>query len=169
MVTPVDTQAGEGSLLRVGIIGTGGIGSTHIRGYLKFSDVCRIVALCDTNLARAEEKKSVFGLADACVYADPAALLAAADLDVVSIATPPSTHARLSIDALRAGINVLVEKPMAPSVEECDAMLAAERECLAAGVTGLGLNVFAGNTPALRLYGALGYRTTVHHLAKALL
>lgn len=128
MVTPVDTQAGEGSLLRVGIIGTGGIGSTHIRGYLKFSDVCRIVALCDTNLARAEEKKSVFGLADACVYADPAALLAAADLDVVSIATPPSTHARLSIDALRAGINVLVEKPMAPSVEECDAMLAAERE-----------------------------------------
>lgn len=48
-------------------------------------------------------------------------------------------------------------------------MLAAERECLAAGVAGLELNVFPGNTPALRLYGALGYRTTVHHLAKALL
>ncbi len=48
-------------------------------------------------------------------------------------------------------------------------MLAAERECLAAGVADLGLNVFAGNTPALRLYGALGYRTTVHHLAKTLL
>jgi predicted dehydrogenase len=67
-------------------------------------------------------------LTDAHVYDDPATMLAAEALDVVSIATPPSTHARLAIDALRAGANVLVEKPMAPSLEECDAMLAAERE-----------------------------------------
>ncbi|HEX5566050.1 MAG TPA: GNAT family N-acetyltransferase [Streptomyces sp.] len=48
-------------------------------------------------------------------------------------------------------------------------MLLAERECLTAGVRLLGLNVLAANTPALRLYESLGYRTTVHHLHKPLL
>ncbi|MFH0245185.1 GNAT family N-acetyltransferase [Streptomyces sp. HK10] len=48
-------------------------------------------------------------------------------------------------------------------------MLAAERECLAAGVRTLGLNVFTDNTAALRLYESLGHRPTVHHLHKPLL
>jgi GNAT superfamily N-acetyltransferase len=48
-------------------------------------------------------------------------------------------------------------------------MLAAERECLAAGVRTLGLNVFTDNVPALRLYESLGYRPTAHHLHKPLL
>lgn len=48
-------------------------------------------------------------------------------------------------------------------------MLAAERECLAAGAHRLGLHVFAGNTPALRLYESLGYHPTQHHLVKELL
>jgi len=124
----VDKQAGAGNMLRIGIIGTGGISAVHFRGYLEFPRQCRIVALCDAALDRAEERKAQFGLVDARVYDDPTAMLATEALDVVSIATPPSTHARLAIDALRAGVNVLVEKPMAPSVEECDAMLAAERE-----------------------------------------
>ncbi|MDX3235888.1 GNAT family N-acetyltransferase [Streptomyces sp. ME03-5709C] len=47
-------------------------------------------------------------------------------------------------------------------------MLAAERECLAAGLERLGLNVFAGNAPAEGLYAALGYAVTEVHLAKAL-
>lgn len=48
-------------------------------------------------------------------------------------------------------------------------MLAAERECLASGVTGLGLNVLTANTPARRLYESLGYRATDHHFFKPLL
>lgn len=47
-------------------------------------------------------------------------------------------------------------------------MLDAERVCLAAGVRVLGLNVLADNTPAVRLYESLGYRTTAHHLDKPL-
>lgn len=115
-------------MLRVGIIGTGGISGTHIRGYLGFPRECRIVALCDNTPGRAAERKAQFGLDDARLYDDPATMLATEALDLVSITTPPSTHARLAVDALRAGVNVLVEKPMAPSIEECDAMLAAERE-----------------------------------------
>jgi GNAT superfamily N-acetyltransferase len=47
-------------------------------------------------------------------------------------------------------------------------MIAAERECAAAGVPLLGLNVFTANTPALRLYDSLGYRPTDHHFVKPL-
>ena len=47
------------------------------------------------------------------------------DVDLVSICTPPYTHAAIAIDCLNAGKDVLVEKPMAASLEECDAMLAA--------------------------------------------
>jgi ribosomal protein S18 acetylase RimI-like enzyme len=48
-------------------------------------------------------------------------------------------------------------------------MLAAERECLAAGVPTLGLNVYTDNAPAVRLYESLGYRPTDHHLVKPLI
>ncbi|MEU6081288.1 GNAT family N-acetyltransferase [Streptomyces sp. NPDC047108] len=48
-------------------------------------------------------------------------------------------------------------------------MLAAEQECRVAGADRLGLNVFAGNTPALRLYASLGYATTRRHLWKSLI
>ncbi|GAA2008922.1 Gfo/Idh/MocA family protein [Microbacterium ulmi] len=115
-------------MLKVGIIGTGNIVNSHIAGYLEFPGECEIVAFCDLVPAKAAAKRDEHGLAGARVYADPAEMLADEDLDLVSIATPPSTHAQLAIQLLRGGVNVIVEKPMAPSLEECDAMLAAERE-----------------------------------------
>ncbi|MFE6735387.1 Gfo/Idh/MocA family protein [Microbacterium sp. NPDC057650] len=112
-------------MLRIGIIGTGGIADAHISGYLAFGEQCEIAALADVLPGRAAQKAESFGL-DAAAYDDPAAMIAEADLDMVSICTPPSTHAALAVAALDAGIHVLVEKPMAPSLEECDAMLAAQ-------------------------------------------
>ncbi|MFC8683495.1 Gfo/Idh/MocA family protein [Microbacterium ureisolvens] len=113
-------------MLRIGIIGTGGIADAHIRGYLAFPEHCEIVALADVIPGKAAQKAEAFGFADAAAFDDPLAMIAEVALDVVSIATPPSTHAALAIAALDAGVNVLVEKPMAPSLEECDAMLAAQ-------------------------------------------
>lgn len=113
-------------MLRVGIIGTGGIVDAHIRGWLAFPEDCRIVALADVVSGKAAEKAAQHGLADVTTYVSSDALLREADLDVVSVVTPPSTHAELAIAALDAGVHVLVEKPMAPSLEECDAMLAAQ-------------------------------------------
>lgn len=114
-------------MLKIGIIGTGGIADAHIRGYLEFPGECEIVALADIHPGKAASKAEAFGLTDAATYDDPAELIAAGGLDLISIATPPSSHAELSIAGLDAGINVLVEKPMAPSLEECDAMLAAQK------------------------------------------
>jgi len=111
---------------RVGIVGTGNISRVHIKGYLEFPEECEIVALCDIYPQKAEEKREEFGLS-ARVYDSYEDMLEKEDLDLVSVATPPGTHASITIGCLAAGVNVLVEKPMAPSLEECDAMLAAEQ------------------------------------------
>ena len=114
-------------MLKVGVIGTGGISPAHLRGYLAYPDDCEIVALCDIVPRKAEARREEFGLAAARVYDDAAAMLAAEDLDLVSVATTPDTHAPVTIQALEGGVHVLVEKPMAPSLEECDAMIGQSR------------------------------------------
>ncbi len=112
-------------MLKVGIIGAGGIAKAHLEGYLSFPEQCEVVALCDIDLSAAEARKKEFGLDSARVYDNVEELLADGTLDLVSITTPPSAHAANTVAALEAGVNVLVEKPMAPSLEECDRMIAA--------------------------------------------
>lgn len=114
-------------MLKVGIVGAGGISKAHIEGYLAFPERCEIVALCDIDPARALSRRDAHGLDDARVYPGLEAMLAVEELDLVSITTPPSAHADTTIAALEAGVHVLVEKPMAPSLEECDRMIAAQR------------------------------------------
>lgn len=116
-------------MLKIGIIGTGAISAAHIRGYLEFPELCEIVALADIAPGRPREKAETFGLGQVRVYDDGLAMIAAGGLDLVSVCTPPSSHRELAVAALEAGINVIVEKPMAPSLEDCDAMLEAQRAC----------------------------------------
>lgn len=125
--------------IKVGIIGTGGISRAHVEGYLTYPGRSEIVAMADIAPGKAAAKAAAAGLTQVRTYESAAALLAAEDLDLVSICTPPESHAELAIAALNAGVNVLVEKPMAPSVQECEAMMAAE---LASGKT---LSVIAQN------------------------
>ncbi len=115
-------------MINVAIIGTGNISASHIQGYLEFPDRCRIVALVDIYPEKAEAKKQQFNLTEASVHASHKELLGRTDIDMVSVCTPPYVHAEISIDFLRAGINVLCEKPMASSVEECDAMIQVAKE-----------------------------------------
>lgn len=62
------------------------------------------------------------------MYASHQQMLASEpDVDIVDVCTPPYVHAEISIDALRTGCHVLCEKPMAASLEECDAMIAAQQ------------------------------------------
>ncbi len=114
-------------MLKVGVIGTGGISPAHLRGYLAHPEACEVVALCDIVPRKAEARREEFGLSTARVYDDATRMFVTEDLDIVSVATPPVAHATVAIQALRSGVNVLVEKPMAPSLEECDAMIAEAR------------------------------------------
>jgi predicted dehydrogenase len=113
-------------MIKVAVIGTGNISPSHIRAYQALGDRCTIVALCDLSAEKAERVKAELGIADASVYTSHSDVIARGDIDLVSICTPPSTHEPLSVAFLDAGINVLCEKPMAPSLAACDAILAAE-------------------------------------------
>ncbi|TDN57561.1 Gfo/Idh/MocA family protein [Scandinavium goeteborgense] len=127
-------------MLRVAIVGTGNISHNHIQGYLEMGARCQIVALVDIYPEKAIEKKERYALHDARVYSSHQQMLDnEPDVDIVDVCTPPYVHAEISIDALHAGKHVLCEKPMAASLEECDAMIAAQQ---ASGKT---LSVIAQN------------------------
>jgi predicted dehydrogenase len=134
-------------MIRVAIIGTGGISDSHIQAYLRFSQQCRIVALVDIYPEKAAQKAQQYDL-KAAIYSDHQHLLHDGQFDLASNCTPPYVHAEITINVLKAGKHVLVEKPMATSLKECDRMLAA------AQASGKLLSVVAQNrfsTPMWRL------------------
>jgi len=109
-----------------GIIGTGMMGGTYAEALRTGTPHARLVAV--TGGRRAGALAAEYG-----VPADPdvETLLARPDVDAVVIATPHTTHLPLSLAAAAAGKHVYLEKPMALSVAECDAIIEA---CRAAGV-----------------------------------
>ncbi len=111
-------------MINIAVIGTGSIANSHIEAYLEFPEKCKIVALADIFPEKAVKTKKKFRL-DAEVLSDYRKLLDRPDLHAVSVCTPPYTHASISVDFLKAGKHVLVEKPMASSLRECDEMLEA--------------------------------------------
>lgn len=113
-------------MISVAIVGTGSISHQHIKGYLEFPDRCKIVALVDIFPEKAEEKKLYYGLHDAKVYSNYRDILFLENIDLIDVCTPPYVHAEIAINSLNSGKHVLVEKPMATSLMECDAMLEAE-------------------------------------------
>jgi predicted dehydrogenase len=111
-------------MLSVAIIGTGNISGQHIEGYLAFPWRCQITHLVDIFPEKAEKKNADYKTG-AKVSASHKEILDCKDIDLVSICTPPFCHAEIAIDFLNAGKHVIVEKPMAASLEECDAMIQA--------------------------------------------
>lgn len=114
-------------MLRIAIVGTGNISHAHIGAYLTFPERCKIVALVDILPEKAQKVKEQYHL-DCDVYDDHQKLLPRTDIDLVDVCTPPYVHAQISINAMRSGKHVICEKPMAASLEECDAMLRARDE-----------------------------------------
>jgi 2-alkyl-3-oxoalkanoate reductase len=110
---------------RVALVGAGRIASVHL-GFARGVKNASVVAVCDADASRAEafaREKNV-----PAWFTDVGEMMRAAEPSIVHVVTPPSTHARLAIAAMQGGANVLVEKPMAMTVDECDRMLAVARE-----------------------------------------
>jgi len=114
-------------MLSVAIIGTGNISRMHIDGYLAFPERCRITHLVDIVPEKAKGVNEARGLG-AGVYSSYKEILDDPGIDLVSVCTPPFCHAEIAADFLKAGKHVIVEKPMAVSLRECDDMIAAQRE-----------------------------------------
>ena len=111
-------------MIRVAIIGTGSISKAHVSSYIEFPDRCRIVAFADIYTEKCEEMAKQFGL-DVEIFDSYKQLITRNDIDLVSICTPPFCHAEITLDFLNSGKHVIVEKPMAASLEECDRMIEA--------------------------------------------
>jgi predicted dehydrogenase len=105
--------------LRIAVIGVGHLGRHHAR-ILASLPGAALVAVVDTNRARAEEIASASGARAVVDYRD-----LVGQVDAVTVAVPTERHHDIALPLLAAGVPVLVEKPMARSVAEADAMIAA--------------------------------------------
>lgn len=106
----------------VGLIGCGTWGKVHARTYAA-SDAVSFVTACDLEPRRAEEFARAFGPQGHS--SDWREVLEDPRIRAVSIATPDFAHGEIVLAALQAGKDVLVEKPLATSVEECERLVAA--------------------------------------------
>jgi UDP-N-acetylglucosamine 3-dehydrogenase len=107
--------------LRVAVIGAGQIAQRgHLPGYVLAG--AELVALCDSSHPELDAIKTIFKVTH--VYLDWKEMLSEGGFDAVSICTPPFLHCEMAVEALCRGYHVLVEKPMAISLEECDRMIA---------------------------------------------
>lgn len=106
-----------------GVIGTGIVGGAWHAHVYHHMPRASLVAVCDLNEARAREIAEKYGRPH--VYTDYGELLARPDIAAVSIATPDFAHREIAVAAAEAGKHILVEKPLATTVEDAEAILAA--------------------------------------------
>jgi myo-inositol 2-dehydrogenase / D-chiro-inositol 1-dehydrogenase len=109
--------------MRVGICGAGFVAQAHAHSYAAQPGV-EIAVVVDPRLEHAERLAGKFGATPSAEFA----ALFGPEVDAISLCTPTPTHAELAIRAMRAGKHVLCEKPIARSVAEAEAMLAAAEE-----------------------------------------
>jgi predicted dehydrogenase len=116
-VSNVSEEMGQGRTLGVGIIGLGWVAGEHIKAYQQ-NPHCRVVALASRSPERSEELRQLYGLPDARAYTDYQDLLKDEAVDVVSICSMNHEHGPQAIAAAEAGKHLLIEKPMALTLEE---------------------------------------------------
>ena len=120
------------SKLKFAILGCGRISYKHIEALINNNRESELVAVCDIEEEKAIERKkqyeSVIENSNIKVYTDYIKMIENEDIDVVAIATESGYHAKHAIDCLNKDIHVLIEKPMALSVEDADKMIAVAKE-----------------------------------------
>ena len=113
-------------VLKIGIIGCGGIANGKHMPALAKLDNCKMVAFCDIVVERAEKAAAQYGDENAKVFADYKKLLKE-DLDIVHVCTPNRSHSFITVDALESGKHVMCEKPMAINSAEAKKMVDAAK------------------------------------------
>lgn len=109
------------SHFNVAVIGAGGIGQDHLASF-KLHPAATVVALAEVSPVRGREAAEKFGVPE--LVTDYRKLLGRRDIDVVSVALPNYLHARVALDALRAGKHVMLDKPMATNARDAAKLVA---------------------------------------------
>lgn len=110
--------------IRIGVIGCGGIAQSHLNALRQLPEF-EVIAAADLDLGRAQRAAADFGIPEAC--GDYREMLRR-DLDAVSICLPHHLHREAAVAAAEAGKHVLCEKPMATTLADADAMIAAAEQ-----------------------------------------
>lgn len=114
--------------IRYAVVGAGWISQIAFMPSVSQTDNSELTAIVTGNADAAAKLAAFYGVETVCAYDGYDALLASGKIDAVYIALPNSMHADFAIRALKAGIHALVEKPLAITVAECEAMIAASRQ-----------------------------------------
>lgn len=104
-----------GKTFRAGLVGAGYVSEFHIKALRRLPNG-RLVGITDLDEARGRATASRFGVA----FFHSLKTMAAEGLDAVHVLTPPNAHVPVALEAMALGCHVLVEKPLATSIEDCD-------------------------------------------------
>jgi predicted dehydrogenase len=137
---------GEAKKLRVGIVGVGAIAQAcHLPGYAKNENV-ELIAFADPEQARHKEMAKSYDYMTG--YAHYLHMFKKEKLDVVSVCAPNKFHAEATIAALEAKCHVLCERPIATTIKEADAMIAAAQKAKRKLMVGFTHRLFNGSLKA---------------------
>ena len=112
----------ESGRIRAGVVGAGHMGQYHILALAELWDV-ELVAICDTDADRAQQIAAQYGTRAVATHQELAGLV-----DIATVAVPTERHFEVARDLLEAGVHVLVEKPMTPTLEEAKELFRLARQ-----------------------------------------
>ena len=112
--------------ITIGCIGVGGQGTGNMQGFLGKNEQVQVVAVCDVDKRNAERAKGIvdkkYGNSDCVIYHDFREIIARADIDAISLATPDHWHSIPVVLAAQAGKDMYGEKPLARTIHEAKVM-----------------------------------------------
>jgi len=111
--------------MKVGLIGCGRVAHIHMKAYKEINDA-EVVAVADADISKAKAFAKLYKIKK--FFSDYRELLELKDIDFVDVCTPTSTHETIVREAAKAGINVLLEKPMGRNSAECERMIEESRK-----------------------------------------
>ena len=109
--------------LKTGLVGCGKVGHLHAKALSRLPE-SRFVAACDSDFQRAQQFAAEYKVN---AYHDVEEMIAKSGVDSLDVCTPHPLHADPAIKAAKAGVHVLIEKPLASSLQDCDAILNAAK------------------------------------------
>ncbi len=107
--------------LRTAVVGCGKVGHLHAKALSRLPD-SEFVAACDTDLERARQFAAGYHVE---AYHDVKEMITTSRVEALTVCTPHPVHAAPAVEAANAGVHVLIEKPLAASLEDCDAIIDA--------------------------------------------
>jgi predicted dehydrogenase len=112
--------------LKVAVVGCGLVAQKrHIPAFLRLKKDVSLCAVCDLNQGLAKNVAEKFGIPN--TYSNISEMLSKEHPDIVDVCTPPRVHASVAVEAIESGCHVLLEKPMALDVSDCDKMIEASK------------------------------------------